>query len=389
MSKKVQLAATDSFSRKLSDDFIKDLKAGVLLPFLQLVKSNKEHLILEIRKNYVNIYYRGGCLFKIGRSNKNYKCSWDGKYLKKNDGKPRLNPDVLNGLENKPKNLTFSHTSNSGKNSCLIKSVEDSRFWCDRFKIDHPTECHFNFQMDNWFKEHPKLEKFIQQQIVSKKILKNYLITDFELQIPKEVSGTSKRFDLMAINTNENLLAFIELKQGYSTLKTTINRDRLKGAGLYKHLKDVLETVKGTKNIARIIEQSKKIIDQKENLGLATKNNCFKNINKENYEVVFALANYTKENSRSYSKYLRDEITNINKLLSTELEKEKFIPDIKFVFLKVVDENNKLALGEVLEEDNEKGVFRLVKGGKQELEWEAKLLKKINDFYGKQLNWSS
>jgi hypothetical protein len=243
--------------------------------------------------------------------------------------------------------------------------------------------------MDNWFKEHPKLEKFIQQQIVSKKILKNYLITDFELQIPKEVSGTSKRFDLMAINKNENLLAFIELKQGYSTLKTTINRDRLKGAGLYKHLKDVLETVKGTKNIARIIEQSKKIIDQKENLGLATKNNCFKNINKENYEVVFALANYTKENSRSYSKYLRDEITNINKLLSTELEKEKFIPDIKFVFLKVVDENNKLALGEVLEEDNEKGVFRLVKGGKQELEWEAKLLKKINDFYGKQLNWSS
>ena len=42
--------------RGLSDQFIKDLNDGVLSPILEAVK-NDNNLILEIRNDYIDIYY--------------------------------------------------------------------------------------------------------------------------------------------------------------------------------------------------------------------------------------------------------------------------------------------------------------------------------------------
>jgi hypothetical protein len=51
--------------RGLSDKFMRDLKEGGSIHcFLEAVKRD-DTLSLEIRDNYVNIYYRGGNLFRI------------------------------------------------------------------------------------------------------------------------------------------------------------------------------------------------------------------------------------------------------------------------------------------------------------------------------------
>lgn len=50
--------------RALDEVFIKDLQVGKLKDFLERVKKD-DTLCLEIRDNYINIYYRGGSLFKI------------------------------------------------------------------------------------------------------------------------------------------------------------------------------------------------------------------------------------------------------------------------------------------------------------------------------------
>ena len=50
--------------RGLTPKFIADIKEAKLKSFLTIVKED-DTLSLEIRENYINIYYRGGNVFKI------------------------------------------------------------------------------------------------------------------------------------------------------------------------------------------------------------------------------------------------------------------------------------------------------------------------------------
>ena len=50
--------------RGLSEEFIRALKSRFLEPVLDLVKSDYT-LCLEIREDYINIYYRGGNILRI------------------------------------------------------------------------------------------------------------------------------------------------------------------------------------------------------------------------------------------------------------------------------------------------------------------------------------
>jgi hypothetical protein len=68
--------------RKLDDRFMKDLQEGELSKFLELVKSDNT-LDLEIRENYINIYYRGGNIDKISRNESGkYIHDFDENYFK-------------------------------------------------------------------------------------------------------------------------------------------------------------------------------------------------------------------------------------------------------------------------------------------------------------------
>ncbi len=70
--------------RKLSAKFMGDLvdSNGVLHPILPRVK--KDHtLMLAIRENYINIYYRGGNILNLKEHHKGYyQASFDDQYNK-------------------------------------------------------------------------------------------------------------------------------------------------------------------------------------------------------------------------------------------------------------------------------------------------------------------
>jgi hypothetical protein len=54
--------------RRLSIDFMNDLKDtnGLLYPILERVKQD-HMLMLAIRDNYINIYYRGGNILRVNK----------------------------------------------------------------------------------------------------------------------------------------------------------------------------------------------------------------------------------------------------------------------------------------------------------------------------------
>jgi len=57
--------------RKLDRDFIKDLLGGQLKELLNYIKLDNT-LDLEIRENYINIYYLGGNILKVTKINGSY-----------------------------------------------------------------------------------------------------------------------------------------------------------------------------------------------------------------------------------------------------------------------------------------------------------------------------
>lgn len=68
--------------RGLLPKFITDLKGLKLKDFLIRVKED-DTLCLEIRENYINIYYRGGNLFRIEPWGNEYKVLFDLNYCSK------------------------------------------------------------------------------------------------------------------------------------------------------------------------------------------------------------------------------------------------------------------------------------------------------------------
>ena len=66
--------------RKLDNQFMLDLKEKSLKELLEVV--HRDHtLCLEIRDNYINIYYRGGNILCVRKKNSEYFYEFDLKYL--------------------------------------------------------------------------------------------------------------------------------------------------------------------------------------------------------------------------------------------------------------------------------------------------------------------
>jgi hypothetical protein len=66
-------------SRALPADFLGDLKHGVLAPLLERVLADRD-LILELRGDYVDIYFKGQCLLQIEQVGSGYKCTTHEKF---------------------------------------------------------------------------------------------------------------------------------------------------------------------------------------------------------------------------------------------------------------------------------------------------------------------
>ncbi|MBN1775398.1 MAG: hypothetical protein JW817_02920 [Clostridiales bacterium] len=68
--------------------FIQSLKSGELSFFLDQARHNPD-ICMEIRKDYVSMYYKGGCALRIEQHGKGYSFHFDSKYClnKGSDGR--------------------------------------------------------------------------------------------------------------------------------------------------------------------------------------------------------------------------------------------------------------------------------------------------------------
>ena len=243
--------------RTFFNDF---LNGGVLSPLLGLVK--KDHTLdMELRGGYVEIYYRGGLLYKIkNKGNSNYEITYTKKYI------------------------LVKNAQGSG----VINSVADAESEVAKYKHN----------MDLYFSKYPKLEKEFQQIIVRENNLSGAVshATDYFI-LDIEYASMGARFDMLAVkwvstgskrkNTENLPIAFIEVKYGDGSVTGH--------ASIGKHIRDYINFRKDKNKMNHLAEDMQKVFKQKCDLGLIK---SFEgtppdiSIDPENVECIFIFANH-------------------------------------------------------------------------------------------------
>jgi len=244
----------DNYVRGLNKRFIDDLNFGVLKEFLELCKGTDYSL--EIRKNYLNIYYKGGNAIKITQQTRDYRFDFDTKYCN----------DI-----NKIKSANYNNTL---KNLDNHKPID---FYSNRGLISK--------DMENWFSIHPKLEREFQHSLTKNKHT-NFKIIDIEYAgVYSNISNAKKEFrlDMLAScnDNNVNKLIIVENKFG----------DKIDAkSGVGKHLADIQGILSDPFAKNQLILSTNSILRNKYDLGLIDNLIQF-NIDAE-IEILFILANY-------------------------------------------------------------------------------------------------
>jgi len=275
--------------RGLRRNFITNLTSGLLGQILDLVKHDST-LCLEIRENYINIYYRGGNIIRIVEDGSIFKASFDREYLIESSTKVPSLPLAIN-------------------------NVDDVEVWLNAI----PSLKH---EMDLWFGRHPKDEREFQQLMLRENNLGNsakgtdYFICDIEY------ANHTGRFDLVAVkwpstsvhrkNNKDLKLAFVEMK--YLDNALTGN------AGLCKHIEDINTFLAKNDNLENIKEEMKFIFNQKLELGLINNQKPIESFSNEKPEFILALINHDPASS----------------ILRNELEK---LPDCPNAEIKIATSN--------------------------------------------------
>lgn len=229
--------------RAINTTFIYDLTSGKLLPFLDAVRRNPDQLSLEIRKNYVNIYYRGGSLLKIiQHSHKGYEFSFDAKYC-----------------INKAEDSSFEE----------IRAYDP--YSAETFAENLPRLMN---EMDTWFSEHPKPERDFQHTL----LVSNPDIIDIEYQVGKRM-----RLDMLAFHDGKIIV--IENKYGNGAISGS--------AGLSKHYTDMCSVIEDRNLFSELSESVVTISAAKYALGL--KESIVRESDIIGTEIMFLLAGYNEK----------------------------------------------------------------------------------------------
>ncbi len=259
-------------TRTVSDDFIGDLTRtdGFLYPILERVRKDNT-LMIAIRNNYINIYYRGGSILKLTRQNKgSYQSFFDRRYNKTEQ--PILLPTTIN-------------------------NQDDAKIWVNFFQD-------LKLNMDFYFSVNSKPEREFQQLVARENndsTISNeseYFITDIEFAD----TGLGARFDMLAIrwlasqrkNGGTCRATFIEMKYGDHALDGS--------AGLQKHLEDI-DALISSDRYAKLLCTMESKFDQLNKLNLLKFNQCSNETKvkldiKDKPEVVFMLANHNPRSSK-------------------------------------------------------------------------------------------
>ena len=273
----------NSVSRRyLNKSFIYDLKEGILKSFLDYI-HNDNTLDLEIRENYINIYYRGGSLLKLTQKNNSYISSFNFEYISDD------NKLLMDDLSTLPKTIQSSYDSNNWLYSFpLLKKI-----------------------MDNYFTKIDKSEREFQQLIARENNYSqisndtDYFILDIEYTNSRFIKA---RFDLVAIrwDSESNFrkkpdnckLALIEMKYSDFALEGT--------ASIQKHINDIEEFIENTEIFNNFKAEMLEIFKQKRELGLikfGQNGNSYpiESLSNDKPEFILLIANHKPTRSKLQS----------------------------------------------------------------------------------------
>ena len=264
--------------RQLTPILFNDLKQGSLQSLLEYVRED-DTLDLEFRGNSFTIYYRGGALLSVKDNDDNGKYSWTG-----------LKKEYILKYEQKHKNAEN-----------FEEYIPEAKHIIDRYICTSPRN-HLG-------------EKEIQQLVVKENNYSpysqdtDYFIVDIEYEESKE----GGRADLIALRwdstigarkSNKVSLAFIEVKQGYDTVRTRIAKDGRESPGLKVHKNDYtrfIEQKKADGTFNEFCKDMLMIFKQKCELGLISASKKIENLNckssldiEEDIDFICLLANYKK-----------------------------------------------------------------------------------------------
>lgn len=271
--------------RELSIRFMDNLESGFLRPFLERVHADST-LLLSIRSDAIDIYYRGGKLLRLKQTPKGYRADWERQYAKKLEtGSSAEIPKFPQTLEE------YKQVEELVKAFPLLKQA-----------------------MDTYIK--PNTEKDVQQNIAKYNNISrgtDYFICDIEYV---HYFGKKKaRADLIGINWPSDgesrkkcsgwPLAWMELKVCDKAIRT-----RPSSTGLKSHLQDFLEFVSDSRQLEEVKLEMAKVFNQQKKLELI--HGCKKNLQKigEKIQYIILLADHDPESS-----ILGDEFKEIQELL--------------------------------------------------------------------------
>ena len=274
--------------RSLSTTFFNNLKDkdGLLNKILERVK-NDHTLMLAIRGNYINIYYRGGNILKLDEKSENeYITFFDEKYNKSDN---KLSIEL-------PK---------------TIREKDDVKKWLDALP-------YLKEVMDLYFTKTPKSEREFQQLIVRENNFSTisneseYFISDIEFSD----SEYNARFDLLGVqwlanqrkNGSNCRAALIEMKYG---------DDSLGGAsGLVKHLRDFEKLISNKESYSYVLKTMENQFAQLDKLELLKFNHSSNGVEvkldaNDKPQVIFILANHNPRSSKLLSIVSNQEVINL------------------------------------------------------------------------------
>lgn len=263
-------------------------------PYLgEIIKDaieNKDYS-LEIRDEYICIYYKGGKALEIEFKEKvPNKIDFDKKYLVVNKQKT---------------NLALSRW--------LEKKSRVTKDWAEK-------RSEIKEAMDIWFSEHPKEERNIQQELISCNTFKNngnYQIVDIEFDTPRSIYGKDNkrpgRFDMIAVKKEKQVLVpvIVELKNGYTAFDGK--------SGVLDHYNKMSRYLKDENCSNFLVKNIESIIAAKKRLGVLEHFDLDKPILPDRFELIFGITNWQK----SPSEKLRKKVCSVFDKVKEEYAKEK------------------------------------------------------------------
>lgn len=231
-----------------NDNFKDALLNGNLKSMLEVIKTDAhQDLELQIRDNYINIYYSGGNIAKIDNEK---SIHFDEFYFWLDKDVSRA--EVL-------------------KDPALVEELKMKKdLLCQKFLAGNYSEYFSEAKkaMDLWFDQNPKPERKEQHQITLENRYgkSDYTIIDLEYQVSVKSPfactypiGKPKkpRFDIIAVNKSGKLCV-IELKKGTGSLAGA--------SGLKEHYECYKHSI--GQNSQPFMEEMKNLLKQKQSLNL-------------------------------------------------------------------------------------------------------------------------